>query len=65
MPADVLAALGAFASGVGSILGGLWALRTVRRRAERKCDERLAELRDAFERGVEQGLGLERREPTD
>ena len=56
MSADVLAAVGAFLSGVGSVLGAWIALRALRRRMKKECEERLA----LFQRGIEIGGHLER-----
>ncbi|HEY7621681.1 MAG TPA: hypothetical protein VH834_18015 [Solirubrobacteraceae bacterium] len=51
-----LAALGAFLSGVGSVIGALWALRRVRQQAEAECEKRFA----AFRQGMKLGRKRER-----
>jgi hypothetical protein len=50
-----LAALGAFLSGVGSVLASVWALRMMRRRLEAECRERIEEVKQAFREGIELG----------
>jgi hypothetical protein len=47
--------LGAFASGVAAILSAIVSLHLERRRAERACDKRVAELRQALREGFEMG----------
>jgi hypothetical protein len=47
----VLAAIGAFLSGVGSVLGAWIAIRAVRRRMTKECEERFA----LFKEGI--GIG--------
>jgi hypothetical protein len=42
------AAVGAFLSGAGAIIGGLYALRHTRARAEAECEKRIA----AFKEGL-------------
>ena len=59
MSPDQLAALGAFLSGMGSVIGGFWVIRNVRRRAEKDCQQRLAELHDSLVEGVRLGADLE------
>ena len=61
MSPDQTAALGAFLSGVGSVVGGWWVVRSVRKKAEHVADRRIAELRDEYERGMKEGLKLEER----
>lgn len=55
MSAERLAALAAFLSGMGSVIGGIWAIRGLRKRDREECDRRVAELRAEFERGYEHG----------
>lgn len=43
--------LGAFLSGVGSVLGAVWAIRAVIRHEQKVCDARL----DAFKEGLGYG----------
>jgi hypothetical protein len=50
-----LAALGAFLSGAGSVLGAWFAMRSLRRRLERECRERV----EVYERGIRVGRGLD------
>lgn len=51
MVANNLAAVGAFLSGAGSVLGAIFAIRALRRRLERECRERL----DLFREGIRTG----------
>ena len=55
MDSATLAALGAFLSGAGSVLGALLAIRAMRRRLERECRERLELLREGIRIGREDG----------
>jgi len=50
---DQIAALGAFFSGVGSVISAAWFIRRQRRRAEADCDKRVAEFERALHEGVE------------
>jgi hypothetical protein len=43
--------LGAFLSGVGSVIGAVWAIKAVVRHEAKACDIRL----DAFKEGLEHG----------
>jgi hypothetical protein len=43
-----LAAAGAFLSGVGSVLGAIFMLRSVRKRADAECEKRLAAFREGL-----------------
>jgi hypothetical protein len=43
-----LAAIGAFLSGVGSVLSALWYVKAMRKRAEAECEKRL----QAFKEGL-------------
>ena len=53
MSSDQLAALGAFLSGVGSVLSAVWYIRRAKRQAKADCDERLAEYDKALHEGIE------------
>lgn len=55
MSSTTLAALGAFLSGAGSVLGALFAIRAMRNRMRRECEERLA----LFREGIAVGEHLE------
>jgi len=59
---DQLAALGAFLSGVGSVVTAGWFVRRQRKQAKLDCDERLAEFDRALHEGVEIGRQHEDRE---
>ena len=62
MSPDVAAALGALLSGIGSVLGGIVAIRIAQRRSDRACDERIAQAIDEYERGLNLGLHMEERQ---
>lgn len=51
MSADKLAALGAFLSGAGSVVGAIFAVRALRRRLERECAQRIELLREGIRIG--------------
>ena len=53
MSADTLAAVGAFLSGVASVLTAAWYVRRARRRAKADCDQRLEEFDRALHEGIE------------
>lgn len=53
MSSDQVAAIGAFLSGVGSVLSALWYARRMRRQAKADCDQRLAEFKQALHEGVD------------
>lgn len=53
MAPDQIAALGAFLSGVGSVLTASWYVRRSRRRAEEECEKRIAEISRALHEGIE------------
>ena len=53
MSPDQVAALGAFLSGVGSVLSAAWYIRRAKRQAKADCDERLAEYDKALHEGIE------------
>jgi hypothetical protein len=46
-----LAALGAFLSGAGSVLGAIVAIRAMRRRMQKECEERLQLYKDGIAMG--------------
>jgi len=50
---DQIAALGAFLSGIGSVLSAAWYIRRAKRQAKADCDERLAEYDKALHEGIE------------
>jgi RNA-splicing ligase RtcB len=56
---DVIAA---FLAGVGSILGAGYSLRRAHRQEREDCAKRIQELRETFERGMEKGLGMTKRD---
>lgn len=47
------AVIGAFLSGAAAITGSIYALRSVRKRAEEECERRLEALREGFRMGRE------------
>lgn len=51
-----LAAVGAFLSGAGSVLGATFVIRSMRKRMQRECEERLA----LFKEGIATGEHHER-----
>jgi hypothetical protein len=51
MSPDQLATLGAFLSGVGSVVSAGFYVRAMRRRADAECEKRLAAFREGLERG--------------
>jgi hypothetical protein len=53
MNAQTLSALGAFLSGVASVLTAAFAIRRVRKRAEEECERRLAAFREGLKVGRE------------
>ena len=53
MSPDQIAALGAFLSGIGSVLSAAWYIRRAKRQAKADCDERLAEYDKALHEGIE------------
>jgi len=50
---DKIAALGAFLSGVASVVTASFYVRRQRREAKKECDERLAEYDKALHEGIE------------
>lgn len=49
--AATLAALGAFLSGAGSVLGAVFTIRVMRRRMQKECAERLELLKQGIRIG--------------
>jgi hypothetical protein len=43
-----LAALGAFLSGAGSVIGAVYVVKRVRKRADDECEKRLAAFREGL-----------------
>lgn len=43
----------AFLSGIGAVLSSIYALRRVRAKAERDCQQRIEEIKAAFHEGFE------------
>jgi hypothetical protein len=48
---DQVAAIGAFLSGMGSVLGAWFAIRSVRKRMQQECEERIKLLEHGIEIG--------------
>ena len=59
MSSDAVAALGAFLSGAGSVLGAWIAIRAVRKRMREECEERFA----IFKEGIKTGEQHDRLDP--
>jgi len=53
--ADQLAALGAFLSGMGSVLSAAWYVRRQKKKADEDCLRRLQEHDEALREGIEIG----------
>jgi hypothetical protein len=53
---DKIAALGAFFSGVASVLSAAWYVRRDRRQAKADCDQRIEEI----DRALHEGIQIER-----
>jgi len=49
------AAVGAFLSGVGAVIGGVVSLRLVQKRMHHDCDQRVEELMRTLREGIEIG----------
>lgn len=67
MPLIPLAAISseviaAFFAGVASILGGVWTVRRARKEEQERCDQRLADIREAYKAGMDTGLKLDERD---
>jgi hypothetical protein len=58
MTSDQVAALGAFLSGAGSVLGAWLVLKSSRKRMERECEEKLR----LFKEGITTAEQIEHRE---
>lgn len=56
MHPDTIAAIGAFLTGVGAVLGAMRSLRRVRKAERDDCDKRVAEVRSVFRAGYREGL---------
>jgi hypothetical protein len=52
---DTIAAFGAFLSGAGSVLGAVFVIRSMRKRMEKECRERLELYKQGLTRGEEHG----------
>jgi hypothetical protein len=50
---DQLAALGAFLSGAGSVVGAMWALRRMHRADQEECEKRMEAFREGLRAGRE------------
>ena len=50
----MLAGLGAFLSGAGSVLGAIFVIRSMRKRMQRECEERIALLTRGIKIGRDQ-----------
>lgn len=61
MSSDTIAALGAFLTGAGAVLGSMRSMRRIRRKDKDECDERVAEVRSVFRAGYKQGMEVEPR----
>jgi hypothetical protein len=57
MSSDQFAALGAFLSGAGSVIGAAITISHLRKRMRKDCEQRIAEIRAAIHEGVEIGEG--------
>jgi len=62
MDPETAASLGAFMSGVGSVVGGLYLLRYINKRSDENCDKRIREIRRAYESGMDRGIEIEHQE---
>jgi len=49
---EVLTAFGAFLSGVGAVAGAFFTIGRVRKQMKQECNERLAEVMAAYEKGA-------------
>lgn len=56
MSSDAIAALGAFLSGIGSVLGAWFVLKSERKRLHEECEERLR----LYKEGIEMAEKIER-----
>jgi hypothetical protein len=52
----------AFLTGIGSVLGAGWTLRRARREEREECDRRIADQREAYDRGLHEGLHMSERD---
>jgi len=53
---DQLAAIGAFFSGVGSVLSAAWYVRRQKKNADAECQKRI----DEIDRAIHEGIEIER-----
>lgn len=61
MSPDKVAAVGAFLSGVASVISAAWYTKRQRKRYEADCDKRLAE----FDRALHEGIEIARQDHPD
>jgi len=61
MSSDQAAAVGAFLSGVASVLSAAWYTRRAKKHADADCDKRLAD----YDRALHEGIDIERRRDED
>lgn len=54
--------IAAFFAGVASIAGGVWTVRRARREEQERCEQRLADIREAYNLGMKTGLRLDERD---
>jgi hypothetical protein len=52
---DLLAAVGAFLSGVGAVIGASWAMYRLKKADEEECEKRLAAFREGLAEGRRSG----------
>ena len=53
MPYEDLAAIGAFLTGIGSVLTAIWFVKRMRKQFEADCEKRLDALREGIKIGRE------------
>lgn len=51
----------AFVAGAGSIIGGAWSLRRARREEQARCEQRLSDIREAYNKGMDKGMHVTER----
>jgi hypothetical protein len=51
----VATSIGAFLSGAAAVISSIWALRSLRKRQEKACLERIEEVRRSIHEGYEMG----------
>lgn len=64
MSPERIAALGAFLSGVGSVLSAVFFVKRMRKRAEEECEKRIQAIHDALHEGIKIGKGGDGDPPT-